>query len=51
MGLSEWSRAPGDLMMHAVYSSGASREAVIKVAEAARYAPEVERAVAAGATA
>jgi len=33
-------------MMHAVYSAGASREALLKVADAARYGPEVEKAVA-----
>jgi len=33
-------------MMHAVYSAGASREALYRVAEATRYAPVVEQAVA-----
>ncbi len=33
-------------MMHAVYSAGASREALLKVADATRYSPEVEKAVA-----
>lgn len=33
-------------MMHAVYSAGASREALLKVADAARYGPDVERVVA-----
>ena len=33
-------------MMHAVYSGGASREALPRVADAARYAAEVEKAVA-----
>jgi len=33
-------------MMHAVYSGGASREALLRVAEAVRYGPEVEKAVA-----
>lgn len=33
-------------MMHAVYSAGASREALLKVADAVRYGAEVERAVA-----
>jgi integrase len=33
-------------MMHAVYSSGASREALVKVADAVRYHAEVEKAVA-----
>jgi hypothetical protein len=34
-------------MMHAVYSGGASREALLKVADAVRYGAEVEKAVAA----
>lgn len=34
-------------MMHAVYSAGASREALLKVADAARFGREVEKAVAA----
>jgi hypothetical protein len=33
-------------MMHAVYSGGASREALLKVADACRYGPEVEKGVA-----
>ena len=33
-------------MMHATYSAGASREALLKVADAARYGADVERAVA-----
>ena len=33
-------------MMHAVYSSGASRAALLKVGDAVRYGAEVERAVA-----
>jgi hypothetical protein len=33
-------------LMHAVYSGGASRDALLRVADAVRYAPEVERAVA-----
>jgi integrase len=33
-------------MMHAVYSAGASREALLKVADATRYSPEIEKAVA-----
>jgi integrase len=33
-------------MMHAVYSAGASREALLKVADATRYSPEVEKSVA-----
>ena len=33
-------------MMHAVYSSEASREALLRVADAVRYGAEVEKAVA-----
>jgi len=33
-------------VMHQVYSAGASREALVRVAEATRYSPEVEAAVA-----
>jgi hypothetical protein len=33
-------------MMHAVYSSGRSRDALLKVADACRYGAEVEKAVA-----
>ena len=33
-------------MMHAVYSAGASRAALLKVADATRYGPEIEKAVA-----
>ena len=33
-------------LMHSVYSAGASREALLKVADAVRYDLEVEKAVA-----
>jgi integrase len=33
-------------IMHAVYSGGASHEALMKVADATRYSPEIEKAVA-----
>jgi hypothetical protein len=32
-------------MMHVVYSSGATREALLRVADAVRYGAEVEKAV------